>query len=199
MHKLIERKSMARLEPETRIVSLKDFSTHSFESVEYYDNVFESCNFAEAVLRGAKFSSCTFKDCNFSLVKLDGVFIQDVQFVDCKIVGAQFFKCARTFFSAHFRGCFIHYCSFADLNMKNTSFSNSKLKECHFNDTVLTGSSFDGADLSGTIFHNSNLSKCDFSKAVNYTIDPTNNNIKKAKFSLPEAVGLLHGFDIILE
>ena len=118
--------------------------------------------------------------------------------MDCKIVGAEFFKCEKIFFSANFQNCLIQYCNFSDLQMKNSSFAKSKLKECHFTNTVLTGSDFEEVDLAGTIFHNSDLSKCNFSKALNYDIDPVTNNIKKAQFSLPEAVGLLRDFDIIL-
>jgi len=38
----------------------------------------------------------------------------------------------------------------------------------------------------------------DFASAVRYDIDPQTNKIKKAKFSLPEAVGLLKGFAITI-
>lgn len=82
--------------------------------------------------------------------------------------------------------------------MNQTSFKGSKLKECHFTGTSLKGADFQDADLSGTIFHNCDLSKADFSTAIQYEMDPQSNKIKKAKFSLPEAVGLLRGFDIII-
>jgi len=62
----------------------------------------------------------------------------------------------------------------------------------------LIDANFDEVDLTGTIFHNSDLSKADFSNASNYDIDPKTNKIKKAKFSLPEALQLLRGFDITI-
>ncbi|MEI8366028.1 MAG: hypothetical protein WCF65_06385 [Parachlamydiaceae bacterium] len=40
--------------------------------------------------------------------------------------------------------------------------------------------------------------KTDFSQATRYSIDPKTNKIKKAKFSFPEVVGLLNGFDITI-
>lgn len=82
--------------------------------------------------------------------------------------------------------------------MKNISFKESKVHEAHFNNTKLNGANFENTDLSGTIFHNCDLCKADFSTASRYCIDPQTNKIKKAKFSLPEAVGLLQGFDIII-
>lgn len=82
--------------------------------------------------------------------------------------------------------------------MKKISFSGSKLKECHFTNTNLNNADFGKVDLSGTVFHNCDLSKADFTSAVQYDIDPQTNKIKKARFSLPEAVSLLKGFDVTI-
>jgi uncharacterized protein YjbI with pentapeptide repeats len=70
--------------------------------------------------------------------------------------------------------------------------------ECYFTNTYLHGAKFDESNLLGTIFHNCDLSRADFSSATCYDIDPLTNKIKKAKFSLPEALGLLRGFDITI-
>jgi uncharacterized protein YjbI with pentapeptide repeats len=129
---------------------------------------------------------------------LDGCRIQDVRFLDCKIVGAEFFKCEKFFFSANFENCMIQCCNFSDLNMKKANFSGSKIKECYFMNTCLNGANFSGAELLGTTFHNCDLCKADFSRTTQYSIDPGTNKIKKAKFSLPEVVGLLHGLDITI-
>ena len=80
--------------------------------------------------------------------------------------------------------------------MKSVNFSGSKIKECYFTNTCLAGAHFNGTELSGTTFHNCDLRKADFSSATQYSIDPCANKMKQAKFSLPEVVGLLHGFDI---
>lgn len=183
---------------EKQIFKSEDYSKKSFEYHSFINCSFNNCNFSESLLWNAKFCSCTFTGCNFSLVKLDGSRMQDVQFIDCKIVGAEFFKCERAFFSTCFKNCLLHYCNFSDLNMKNTAFTESKLKENYFTNASLNGADFSETDLSGTIFHNCDLSKADFSSAKCYDIDPRTNKIKKAKFSLPEVVGLLRGLDIII-
>jgi uncharacterized protein YjbI with pentapeptide repeats len=82
--------------------------------------------------------------------------------------------------------------------MKNCSFKDSKLKDSHFTNTVLKNADFSGVDLAGTLFHNCDLASADFSSSIQYAIDPRTNKIKKAKFSLPEVVGLLKAFDIII-
>ena len=144
------------------------------------------------------FCSCIFTACNLSLVKLDACRLQDAQFVDCKIVGAEFFKCEKTFFSPSFKNSLLQYCNFSDLKIKHAAFNGSKLKECHFTNTQLVEADFNDADLLGTHFHNCDLRKADFSSAKHYDIDPTTNKMNKAKFSLPEAVGLLRGFDVTI-
>jgi hypothetical protein len=50
-----------------------------------------------------------------------------------------------------------------------------------------------------SFFLDTNLSYADFSKAVNYVIDPRANRLKKTVFSMPEAMSLLSAFDIILK
>lgn len=186
------------LSEEEKVFKSENFTRISLENQIFNSCIFTSCDFSESILRSAKFSSCVFKNCNLSLPKLDNSRFQDVQFVDCKIVGAEFFKCEKAFFSVSFKKCLLSYCNFSDLNMKNIHFEGSKIQESHFTNTALNGADFADTDLSGTVFHNCDLSKADFSKAFRYCIDPQTNKIKKAKFSLPEAVGLLRGFDIIL-
>lgn len=180
---------------------MKTFKAENFKSLE--DSFFETCSFinchfSESILRNAKFCSCSFISSNLSMPKLDGCRFQDVQFVDCKIVGVDFFKCEKSFFSPSFKNCLLQYCNFSDLNMKNISFTGSKLHESHFSHTILNGADFTEVDLLRTVFHNCDLSHANFSSAKNYDIDPRVNKMKKAKFSLPEAVGLLRGFEIII-
>lgn len=181
-----------------RIFKSKNFSSYQWNGKFFLDCSFENCNFTKSVWQNAKFIGCSFSNCNISLIKLDGCRLQDVKFVDCKIVGADFFKCDPAFFSIACLKSFLQYSNFSDLNMKRISFEKCKLKECHFSNALLMEGSFKETELPGTIFHHCDLSKADFSSASQYNINPETNKIKKAKFSLPEAIGLLRGFDIII-
>jgi len=60
----------------------------------------------------------------------------------------------------------------------------------------LSDSVFDNCDLTGATFYITNIEKADFRTSDNYSIDPENNRIKKAKFSLPAVTGLLDKYDI---
>lgn len=183
---------------EEKTFKSENFSKQSLEGHHFNSCCFTRCDFSESVLRHARFSTCIFTSCNFSLPKLEACRFQDVQFIDCKIVGADFFKCDSAFFSVSFKKCLLSYCNFSDLNMKHTHFDGSKIQEGYFSNTILVGADFADVDLSGTLFHNCDLSKADLSSAVRYSIDPRTNKIKKAKFSLPEAIGLLQAFDITI-
>lgn len=186
------------MKEESQHLKQKDYTQQNLDGSTFIECTFESCDFTGSSLRNAKFENCSFRNCNIGLVKLDGCVFQQAKFIDCKIVGAEFYKCNKTFFSANFKDCNLHYCNFSDLNMKNATIS-GKVKECHFTQTILTQAVFDDVDLAGTLFHKCDLSKADFTTAYNYSIDPLSNKIKKAKFSLPEAVNLLRMFDIIIE
>lgn len=134
-----------------------------------------------------------------TLVNMEGSRLQEVTFNESKIVGGEFYKCDKTFFSVRFVKSILMACNFSELKMKRTSFQGSKIKECYFNDTQLAEADFSQTDLQGTIFHHCDLSKADFREAENYSINPQSNLLKKAVFSAAEALSLLSFFDIKIE
>lgn len=173
-----------------------DFTEKDLSHSSFMNCTFENCNFTGSIWNNGIFSNCFFNSCNLSLVKLENCRLQHVLFTDCKIVGAEFYKCEKKFFSINSKNCLILYCNYSDLNMKRASFQKSKIKESFFTATCLVEADFTHADLQGTIFHQSDLSKADFRNAINYVIDPQTNKVKEAKFSFPEVTGLLNGFEI---
>jgi hypothetical protein len=83
--------------------------------------------------------------------------------------------------------------------MKKQVFTKCNLEEVDFTESDLMEANFDECTLMGTRFENTNLIKADLSTAVHYTIDPTINRIKKAKFALSGIPGLLTTFDIVID
>jgi uncharacterized protein YjbI with pentapeptide repeats len=63
----------------------------------------------------------------------------------------------------------------------------------------LSSSVFERCDLRDAKFENSNLEKVDFRTAFNFSIDPDNNRIKKARFSLDGVPGLLGKYNIEID
>jgi len=174
-----------------------DLGRQSLQGSVFDHVVFESCHFIESNWQQAQFHDCLFKNCNLSLIQLKGCRLEQVAFKECKIVGLDFYKCEKVFHIA-FDKSVLQTCNFADLKLKKTSFAGSKIKEVYFTNTDLSEANFTDTDLIGTVFHQCNLTKADFRHAENYLIDLETNLVKKAQFSLPEAINLLKFFDIVI-
>jgi uncharacterized protein YjbI with pentapeptide repeats len=133
------------------------------------------------------------------LATLYGTGIKNAKFIDCKMMGIDFSKCNAFLFSVSFENCHLDYCSFFQLKMKKTSFLNCSIRDVDFAETDLSMSLFNNCDLLNTSFMRSILEKTDFRTATNYSFDPEQNKIKKAKFSLPGVIGLLSKYPIDIE
>ena len=90
-------------------------------------------------------------------------------------------------------------CNFSSLKMTELSFNDSEIKDCDFYETNLSGTDFSSCDLNGTLFEKCDLTECDFRQARNYAISPTQNKLKKAKFSMPEVLSFLTPLEIEIE
>ncbi len=98
--------------------------------------------------------------------------------------------------SVSFDHCSLNHSSFYQVKLKKTIFKGCTLHEADFSEADLSAAIIDHCDLAGATFDHTNLEKVDFRTAVNYSIDPEKNKIKKAKFSLTGIAGLLDKYDI---
>jgi len=183
--------------------SFEDQCFEADESFEFAGHEFISCQFiglnlAELSLKGARFIECSFKRCNLSNASVTGASFRDVQFDHCKIIGVNW-SSVSSFFELQFRECQLNYCVFQSLKMGSTVFKKCSLREVDFSESDLKNSNFSFSDLSASSFSGCNLEKADFRGAVGYVIDLSNVKIRKAVFSLPEVIGLLHQFEIEIE
>ena len=185
---------------------------------EYYDIKFTAADFRDHDLTGCVFESCTFVDCMFTGQKLKRVsFLSssftrcdlsnvdvsnskfaDIQLTSCKLIGINW-SLAEEVRSPDFKDSNLSLSTFRSLKLKLLSIVGCRLHDGDFQDCDLTSSDLSDTDFAGTLFRSCNFTKANFTTARNYQIDPTANKLKGARFSLPEAVGLLTGFDIILE
>lgn len=185
------------------------FEEQVYEGIDYTVNppskghyeicTFINCNFSNCDLSHIKFTECEFKGCNLSMVKMTNTSLNDITFNDCKILGINFENCDAFLFSVTFNHCTLNFSSFYKRALKKTRFTNCTIHEADFTETDLTQSTFDHCDLLNSKFENTILEKVDFRTAVNYSIDPNINRIKKAQFSLPAVAGLLTKFDIVIK
>ena len=176
-----------------------DFSTQSIEKTEYEHCTFINCNFSNCVLTGNRFCETEFIDCNLSNAELTEVAFQDVKFSNCKMLGLHFDKCNEFGFSISFEQCQLNHSVFYKMKLNRTSFVDCQLHGVDFTEAEMKKTPLKNCDLLNAIFENTKLEKADFSKSINYSIDPEVNKIKGAKFSLPEVIGLLDIYEIQID
>jgi len=157
---------------------------------------FKDCDFTKAKLDASRFLDCEFKNCNLSNTSIDGCSFKEARFFYCKIIGADFCSCDQLLFSVSFRKCLISLCNFSGLKMPGTLFFGSMIEDCDFVGSDLSGADFNSCVLTRSIFHNTDLKRADFRLAKNFVIDPANNQLRGARFSVPEVLTLLDVYGI---
>ncbi len=170
--------------------------------VEFNGCVFVRCNFPEATFRACTFQDCEFRECDLSLVRvLDSQFRVTV-FKDSRLPGINWTEAAwpRSRFGKPFDfiRCQLNHATFMGLDLKKIA-----IQECVAHDVDFSEANLSQADCRKTDFHHSrfwqtNLTEADFTGALEYSISAQLNTLKKTRFSLPEAIGLLYGLDIVL-
>lgn len=175
------------------------FTHEPFVQGEYENCCFTGCNFSGAEMSGSLFSDCEFNNCNLSLAKISDCSFRDVRFKDCKMLGLHFDHNNPFGHSFSFEHCLLNDCSFFKTKIKKTVFKHCSMQHADFSECDLTGAVFDYCDMAIAIFDHTILDKADLRTSFNYVIDPENNKLKKAKFSLNGISGLLNKYDIEIE
>jgi fluoroquinolone resistance protein len=185
------------------------FSDDSFENKNYadsplppgeYENCsFSNCRFAESDLSKRVFIDCEFANCDLSMAILHQTAFRNVRFIDCKLLGLHFDHVTDFLFEVTFKRCRLDLSSFYQRKMGGTHFQECSLKEVDFEEAQLSGAVFEGCDLSGAIFDHTLLKKADFRTAVHYVIDPEQNQVLNARFSVHGLEGLLRKYELRVE
>jgi fluoroquinolone resistance protein len=192
--------------------SQAEYSNQSFSKVrleaarvvrkEFDECVFSHCSFRESTFQECKFSGCTFQDCDLSLVRFDGSSFNDTTFERSKVIGVNWTIAAWSKFQSDspitFTECVVDFSAFIGLTLRKITFKKCSAQVVEFSEADLSASNFSCTNLAKSRFSQTNLTRANFEGATNYSIDLTANKVTKAKFSLPEALSLLYGLDIVL-
>lgn len=181
------------------VYTKQDYTANPLPYAEYDNCTFTDCLFNDANLTGIIFTQCRFEGCNLSNANSKGTAFKEVLFINCKMLGLNFSVSEPFLMTLGFSECQLDLASFYRLKLKGTRFIKCSLREADFTEADFTSASFDGCDLAHVIFDNTLLEKADFRSAINYSIDPEANRIKKAKFSLQGVPGLLNKYNIDIE
>ena len=175
-----------------------NYSNKEIENKQFYKCIFDSCKFNDSIIKSCKFEKCIFNNCDLSLVKPMYSSFIDVKFVNTKMIGINWTEAAMPL-DIHLDNCILNYSSFYGLNLKKIQIKECTSKEVDYSEANMSKANLESTDLSKSKFHNTNLTEANFYNAINYSIDPNSNKLKKTIFSLPEAISLLNSFDILLK
>ena len=181
---------------EQQLFARQDYSTVPLAMGEYDTCNFRDCNFSGSDLSGISFLDCTFAGCDLSNVKLKNSAFRETIFKECKMLGLRFDHCNQVGMTVRFESCLLDHASFYQVKLNHTVFLSTSLQEVDFTESDLKNVILDHCDLAIATFNHTNLERADLSTALNYTINPENNRLRGAKFSLPAVVGLLNSFQI---
>ena len=181
---------------DNQLFESNNYSEQIVRGIEFQECTFKKCSFLNSNFAGNKFLDCKFDECDLSMMKLNSTFLQNSVFKDCKMLGVNFSECQDFLFSVSFKSCLLDYTSFAGKKMIKTNFTKCSLKQADFTQANLSGSVFEEVDLTDAVFLRTNLTEGKLETAYNYSIDPEINVLKKARFSVNGVAGLLSKYVI---
>ncbi len=176
----------------------QDFTISAIAHREFESCTFRNCNFSGCDLSKLRFISGEFVDCNLSNIIVHDTAFQDVMFKHCKMLGIHFPSCNTFNLSMQFEDCVLSHSIFFQMNLSKCSFFASLLDDVDFTESNLSKVSLKECNLVNAVFDSTNLTAADLQHSIHYTIDPDNNNIKGAKFSLPDVMRLLDKYGVII-
>ena len=178
------------------------FDQRQLQSKEFSACTFVKCSFREISFRESKFRNCTFKKCTLSLVDIKGCTFIDTRFEDSQLIGFNWtdavYSRSKLSRFAYFNGCVINHSTFLGMDLKKVNITRCVARDVDFAESDLTQANLTFTDFHSSRFLHTNLTEADLTGATNYVISPNLNILKQTKFSLPEAMALLYGLDIVL-
>src|ERR1700733_12186251 len=173
-------------------IKAQDLATfQTFENCKFLN-----CDFSGANFGGKLFIDSRFEDSNLSLMSMVNTGLQNIRFEHCKLSGANFTRYNDFLLEMHFENCILDNAIFFKKKNKKGTFKDCSMIETDFTEANLTEAKFENCNLHRAFFDRTILKNADLSTAYNFIIDPDNNDIKKAKFSVHGLAGLLGKYDI---
>ena len=180
-----------------------DLAKQVIKESTFSDCAFVGCTFSETAFKSCRFIECTFDDCTMKLANVENTTFSRVKFTNCHLLGvnwaeANWSEWASKLSALEFENCVLEYGTFLGLELKKLRLKDCNAREVNFSEADLTEADFSGTDFEGAVFLKANITKANFVGAKNYALNLKDIKSKGARFSLPEAVRLLHYMDIEL-
>ena len=170
---------------------------------EFSECRFTGCDFSESQFLNCRFSECAFEDCTMNLIVVSGTSFSRTDFRQCNLMGVNWADADSSplrsqFASITFIECSLRYNTFIGLDLRKLTMTDCNATEASFAEANLTSASLRRTDFSDAVFLHTNLTRADLTGARNYALSMHDNTTTSARFSMPEAIRLLHHSDIVL-
>jgi len=175
-----------------------DASAHAFDGLEFDTCIFRSCSFSGAALKRWHLTDCRFENCDLTAARLTGARLRGVKFLNSRAGGVNWAG-ASSLDDLSFEHCVLDHGVFSGAKLPRFSAVDCRVREADFSEADLRGAVFTTCDLLGSRFFGADLSAADLRGAFDYLIDARQTKMKKTRVSLPEAVSLLAGLDVLLD
>lgn len=176
-----------------------NFSQKKLQKGTYENCQFEDCKFNSIRLTSFTFIDCQFRNCDLSNTILTETGFQNTLFSTCKLMGLRFDSCNSFLLAINFNNCRLDFSSFYQVDLRKSQFQECSLIEVDFVQANLSKIALTHCNLANAIFEQTNLSETDFRTAFNFNIEPTDNQISKAKFSIHNVSNLLKRYNLTIE
>jgi uncharacterized protein YjbI with pentapeptide repeats len=182
------------------LIEGKVFRDLDFRSGEISERVFRDCTFTNVIFAEARLRECRFEDCvvglsDWTMAKVYGTAMRGVKFEGSKLMGIDWSDGHRSL-DASFRECVLDYCSFVQIDMRKSVFTDCRMLEVNFTEANLAEADFSDSNLDRCQFHQTNLSRANLAGATNVRLNPTENKVKGAIISLDAAIGVVTAMGI---
>lgn len=174
-------------------------NSEALQAAEYDGCEFKGCDLSNADLRQFQFAECTFIDCNLSNANITNTAFRNCQFTACKMLGLAFYSCHPFLFQIKTNNCELSHASFYKMNIKQSVFANSVMRNIDFTECNASECIFNECDLTDAQFVQTNLTKANLVNAFNFSIDPTLNTLNQTRFSKTNILGLVQHLGIQIE
>lgn len=184
------------------------FSDLKLDKMEIRDKLFENCtfnksSFIETIFHSCKFVDCEFKFCNLSSTQFKYTSFNETVFDESKLIGINWThaKWPNINLSSPIKiyKSNISHSSFFELELREIIIEDCKAHDVDFRGSDLSNGIFILTDFQNSQFMHTKLYAANFTEAINYSINPKENDIRKGKYTMPDAINLLHYFEIDIE
>ncbi len=175
-----------------------DFTAADLKNKTFSDCEFREISAQEADFQHSVFENCRFVGCDLTMALVANARFLDVEFVDCKLMGVDWSQVSGLVFAVGFDRCVLSHGSFIGLAMKNARVLDCRADETNFAGANLEGADFARTNLRSAKFSDTNLAGADLSLAANYDINPSDNTLRKTRFSVAAALVVAERMGIII-